>query len=62
MLFEQVELAHGGRGTSSSRDRYSGGLGGRDGGVSRRSDYRGAKGKLLWHHMLLQCHCGISKE
>ncbi|GJZ83979.1 serine/arginine-rich splicing factor SR34-like protein isoform X2 [Tanacetum coccineum] len=36
----RVELAHGGRGTSSSRDRYSGGRGGRDGGVSRRSDYR----------------------
>nr|GFB39812.1 hypothetical protein [Tanacetum cinerariifolium] len=37
-----VELAHGGRGTSSSRDRYSGGRGGRDGGVSKCSDYRGA--------------------
>ncbi|KAI3773148.1 hypothetical protein L6452_04351 [Arctium lappa] len=44
----RVELAHGGRGNSSSTDRYSshgggrggGGGGGRGGGVSRRSDYR----------------------
>ncbi|KAI3783172.1 hypothetical protein L2E82_13236 [Cichorium intybus] len=42
----RVELAHGGRGNSSSTDRYSshgsgrGGGGGRSGGVSRRSDYR----------------------
>uniref|UniRef100_A0A1D1XU81 Pre-mRNA-splicing factor SF2 n=1 Tax=Anthurium amnicola TaxID=1678845 RepID=A0A1D1XU81_9ARAE len=38
----RVELAHGGRGYSSSADRYSsysGSTGGR-GGVSRRSDYR----------------------
>ncbi|KAM7495859.1 hypothetical protein LguiA_020273 [Lonicera macranthoides] len=39
----RVELAHGGRGNSSSRDRYSShsssGRGGR-GGISRRSDYR----------------------
>jgi hypothetical protein len=39
-----VELAHGGRGHSSSRDRYSshssGGRSGR-GGVSRRSEFRG---------------------
>lgn len=38
----QVELAHGGRGHSSSTDRYSSHGGGRGGrGVSRRSDYRG---------------------
>ncbi|KAF8401465.1 hypothetical protein HHK36_012404 [Tetracentron sinense] len=41
----RVELAHGGRGQSSSIDRHSsynggGGGGGRGGGVSRRSDYR----------------------
>lgn len=36
----RVELAHGGRGSSSSRDRFNSGRGGRDGGVSRRSDYR----------------------
>ncbi|KVI12508.1 serine/arginine-rich-splicing factor SR34-like isoform X2 [Cynara cardunculus var. scolymus] len=43
----RVELAHGGRGNSSSTDRYSshgggrgGSGGGRGGGVSRRSDYR----------------------
>lgn len=36
----QVELAHGGRGNSSSTDRHSGGRGPR-GGVSRRSEYRG---------------------
>lgn len=47
ILFEQVELAHGGRGNSSHKDRYSShsshssGRGGRGGGVSRRSDYRG---------------------
>ncbi|CAA0832023.1 Serine/arginine-rich splicing factor SR30 [Striga hermonthica] len=35
----RVELAHGGRGHSSSRDRYSGSRGPR-GGVSRRSEYR----------------------
>ncbi|KAM0040261.1 putative RNA recognition motif domain, nucleotide-binding alpha-beta plait domain superfamily [Helianthus debilis subsp. tardiflorus] len=37
------ELAHGGRGSSSYKDRYSShssGRGGRGGGVSRRSDYR----------------------
>uniref|UniRef100_M1AT83 Pre-mRNA-splicing factor SF2 n=1 Tax=Solanum tuberosum TaxID=4113 RepID=M1AT83_SOLTU len=44
----RVELAHGGRGNSSSNDRYGGGGGGgggggrgqRGGGVSRRSDFR----------------------
>ncbi|KAK1315544.1 Pre-mRNA-splicing factor SF2 [Acorus calamus] len=39
----RVELAHGGRGQSSSIDRhgsYNSGGGGRGGGVSRRSDYR----------------------
>nr|KAJ0191574.1 hypothetical protein LSAT_V11C800411230 [Lactuca sativa] len=45
----RVELAHGGRGNSSSTDRHGGygsgrggggGGGGRSGGVSRRSDYR----------------------
>ncbi|RWR94651.1 RNA recognition motif domain-containing protein [Cinnamomum micranthum f. kanehirae] len=38
----RVELAHGGRGQSSSHDRYSSysGSGGSRGGVSRRSDYR----------------------
>ncbi|KAL4572118.1 hypothetical protein LXL04_018887 [Taraxacum kok-saghyz] len=45
----RVELAHGGRGNSSSTDRHGGygggrggggGGGGRGGGVSRRSDYR----------------------
>ncbi|KAF5761125.1 putative RNA recognition motif domain, nucleotide-binding alpha-beta plait domain superfamily [Helianthus annuus] len=39
----RVELAHGGRGSSSYKDRYSShssGRGGRGGGVSRRSDYR----------------------
>ncbi|GMN37998.1 hypothetical protein TIFTF001_007270 [Ficus carica] len=37
----RVELAHGGRGHSSSTDRYSSHGGGRGGrGVSRRSDYR----------------------
>ncbi|KAL5701279.1 Serine/arginine-rich-splicing factor sr34 [Ranunculus cassubicifolius] len=36
----RVELAHGGRGQSSSTDRYSGYSGGSRGGVSRRSDYR----------------------
>ncbi|KAL6978392.1 Serine/arginine-rich splicing factor sr34b [Sarracenia purpurea var. burkii] len=39
----RVELAHGGRGNSSSIDRYSShssGRGGRAGGVSRRSEYR----------------------
>ncbi|XXG79244.1 hypothetical protein AAC387_Pa09g0357 [Persea americana] len=38
----RVELAHGGRGQSSSYDRYSSysGSGGGRGGVSRRSDYR----------------------
>ncbi|KAL5983742.1 hypothetical protein ACLOJK_017833 [Asimina triloba] len=38
----RVELAHGGRGQSSSHDRYSSysGSGGGRGGVSRRSDYR----------------------
>ncbi|XP_076889024.1 serine/arginine-rich-splicing factor SR34-like [Bidens hawaiensis] len=39
----RVELAHGGRGNSSHKDRYSShssGRGGRGGGVSRRSDYR----------------------
>lgn len=42
-----MELAHGGRGHSSSYDRndrynsYSGSGGSRGGGVSRRSDYRG---------------------
>lgn len=41
-LIVQVEVAHGGRGHSSSIDRHSyrGGGGGR-GGVSRRSEYRG---------------------
>lgn len=38
----QVELAHGGRGNSSSTDRYSGGGSrGPRGGVSKRSEYRG---------------------
>lgn len=39
----QVELAHGGRGHSSSTDRLSGNSGSRGprGGVSRRSEYRG---------------------
>ncbi|XP_057864761.2 serine/arginine-rich splicing factor SR30 isoform X2 [Cryptomeria japonica] len=38
----RVELAHGGRGQSSSADRYSSysSAGGRSGGVSRRSEYR----------------------
>eukprot|EP01018_Ginkgo_biloba_P013173 Gb_21063 [translate_table: standard] len=41
----RVELAHGGRGHSSSADRYSsyssgGGGGGRGGGVSKRSEFR----------------------
>ncbi|KAM3248842.1 serine/arginine-rich-splicing factor SR34 isoform X1 [Capsicum annuum] len=36
----RVELAHGGRGNSSSNDRYGGGGRGQRGGVSRRSDYR----------------------
>ncbi|CDP17191.1 unnamed protein product [Coffea canephora] len=37
----RVELAHGGRGSSSSYDRYSSyNSGGSRGGVSRRSDYR----------------------
>ncbi|CAN4093061.1 unnamed protein product [Withania somnifera] len=38
----RVELAHGGRGHSSSNDRYGGGgsFRGQRGGVSRRSDYR----------------------
>ncbi|XP_057439270.1 serine/arginine-rich splicing factor SR34B isoform X1 [Lotus japonicus] len=37
----RVELAHGGRGNSSSRDRYSSHSSGRGGrGVSRRSEYR----------------------
>uniref|UniRef100_A0A0D6R1I1 RRM domain-containing protein n=1 Tax=Araucaria cunninghamii TaxID=56994 RepID=A0A0D6R1I1_ARACU len=38
----RVELAHGGRGQSSSADRYSNysSAGGRGGGVSRRSEYR----------------------
>ncbi|XP_027114709.2 serine/arginine-rich splicing factor SR30 [Coffea eugenioides] len=37
----RVELAHGGRGSSSSYDRYSSySSGGSRGGVSRRSDYR----------------------
>lgn len=42
-LFAQVELAHGGRGHSSSIDRHSSHNSGRGprGGVSRRSDYRG---------------------
>ncbi|KAJ0618525.1 putative RNA recognition motif domain, nucleotide-binding alpha-beta plait domain superfamily [Helianthus annuus] len=43
----RVELAHGGRGSSSYKDRYSShssGRGGRGGGVSRRSDYRGTTG------------------
>lgn len=44
-LFAQVELAHGGRGHSSSIDRHSshnsGSGRGPRGGVSRRSDYRG---------------------
>ncbi|CAA0805782.1 Serine/arginine-rich-splicing factor SR34 [Striga hermonthica] len=35
----RVELSHGGRGNSSSTDRYSGSRGYR-GGVSRRSEYR----------------------
>ncbi|MFS7946473.1 putative RNA recognition motif domain, nucleotide-binding alpha-beta plait domain superfamily [Helianthus anomalus] len=42
----RVELAHGGRGSSSYKDRYSShssGRGGRGGGVSRRSDYRDLK-------------------
>ena len=39
----QVELAHGGRGQSSSFDRHSShSSGGRRGGVSRRTEYRGA--------------------
>lgn len=49
----QVELAHGGRGPPLSLDRYNGygsasggvnrgmDVGGRTGGVSRRSEYRG---------------------
>ncbi|RRT82671.1 hypothetical protein BHM03_00002176, partial [Ensete ventricosum] len=38
----RVELAHGGRGQSSSFDRHSSfSSGGRRGGVSRRSEYRG---------------------
>jgi len=40
-----VELAHGGRGHSSSFDRhrsYNGGGARGGGGVSRRSNYRGA--------------------
>lgn len=37
----QVELAHGGRGYSSSADRHSSYGRGPRGGVSRRSDYRG---------------------
>lgn len=42
LIILQVELAHGGRGHSSSSDRYSSYGGGRGGrGVSRRSDYRG---------------------
>ncbi|XP_019453087.1 PREDICTED: serine/arginine-rich-splicing factor SR34-like isoform X2 [Lupinus angustifolius] len=41
----RVELAHGGRGNTSSRDRYDSrsngrGGGGRGGGISKRSDYR----------------------
>jgi len=38
----RVELAHGGRGQSSTNDRYSSysSAGGRSGGVSRRSEYR----------------------
>ncbi|GER24735.1 serine/arginine-rich splicing factor 9 [Striga asiatica] len=38
-LFYKVELAHGGRGNSSSTDRYSRSRGHR-GGMSRRSEYR----------------------
>lgn len=40
-----MELAHGGRGNSSSNDRhntYGNSRGGGGGGVSRRSDYRGS--------------------
>ncbi|MFS7986164.1 putative RNA recognition motif domain, nucleotide-binding alpha-beta plait domain superfamily [Helianthus anomalus] len=43
ILSYRVELDHGGRGSSSYKDRYSShsnGRGGRGGGVSRRSDYR----------------------
>lgn len=42
LVFFQVELAHGGRGHSSSNDRhssYNGSSGGR--GVSRRTEHRG---------------------
>ncbi|XP_057473662.1 serine/arginine-rich-splicing factor SR34-like [Actinidia eriantha] len=53
----RVELAHGGRGHSSSTDRYSNhssGRGGR-GGVSRRSDYRvlvtGLPGSASWQDL-----------
>ncbi|KAF3795774.1 Serine/arginine-rich splicing factor [Nymphaea thermarum] len=49
----RVELAHGGRGMSSSTDRYSsynGGGGGR-GGVSRRSEYRGLPSSASWQDL-----------
>ncbi|XP_057508672.1 serine/arginine-rich-splicing factor SR34-like isoform X1 [Actinidia eriantha] len=54
----RVELAHGGRGHSSSTDRYSNHSSGRGsgrGGVSRRSDYRvlvsGLPGSASWQDL-----------
>lgn len=38
--FWKVELAHGGRGNSSSTDRYSSQSGGRR-GISKHTEYRG---------------------
>ncbi|GJR70527.1 proteasome subunit alpha type-6 [Tanacetum coccineum] len=61
-LVKYVDLAHGGRSTSSSR-RYSGGCGGRDGGVSRCSDYRvlvtGLSSSASWQDLKVQHQIGL---
>jgi hypothetical protein len=50
-----VEAAHGGRGNSSSRDRYSSHSNGRGGrGVSRRSEYRGVYAFLNIYYVLFE--------
>ncbi|KAF7804858.1 Pre-mRNA-splicing factor SF2 [Senna tora] len=48
----RVEPAHGGRGNSSSRDRYSSHNSGRGGrGVSRRSEYSGLPSSASWQDL-----------